>query len=141
MSPLQATPIALAINNSRASIPNIIIGNSGDLRFDLYSGPFTKNDQLTSAPFTDQYVYIPNVAFSVASQVLPALNNQGAEEKRGLLEERKRWLYERGDVAERYNAWLDAMANSKGVQEKRATTENLTLGYVTTDVRISSCVY
>ena len=37
-------PVALAINNTRASIPNIMITNSGSQRFDVYAGPFTKND-------------------------------------------------------------------------------------------------
>jgi hypothetical protein len=35
-------PVALTINNTRAAIPNIMITNSGELRFDIYAGPFTK---------------------------------------------------------------------------------------------------
>ena len=74
---------------------------------------------------------------SVASQVLPALNNQGAQEKR----KRDSWAaaldwekerYGRGEVERRYNAWLEEMAK-RGEVEKRSTS-NLTLGYVTSDV-------
>lgn len=39
-------PIGLAQGNNRSQIPNIIITNSGSLRFDLFKGSFTKNDQL-----------------------------------------------------------------------------------------------
>ena len=127
----------MAINNSRADIPNIMITNSGSQRFDVFAGAFTKNDQLTASPFTDSFLFIPNVTFSVASQVLPALNNQGAQEKR----KRDSWAapfdwekerYGRGEVERRYNAWLEEMAK-RGEVEKRSTS-NLTLGYVTSDV-------
>ncbi|KAF9012621.1 Metallo-dependent phosphatase-like protein [Cyathus striatus] len=115
-----ATPTALAINNTRASIPNIIIANSGSQRFDIYSGPFTKNDQLTASPFTDAFF-------------LPALNNAGADERRSLdaLEERERELYSRGYVGKRYREWLREM-DRRASFERRAA-KNLTLGYVTSD--------
>lgn len=131
----EATPVALAVNNSRASIPNIIISNSGGLRFDLYSGAFTKNDQLTSSPFADSFLYIPNVALSVASKVLPTLNHEGAnqrrQELREILEKRDAEAYSRGEVDMRYRRWLEEMDRRDG-EEKRAKG-NLTLGYVTSD--------
>ncbi|KAJ7840116.1 hypothetical protein B0H14DRAFT_2587677 [Mycena olivaceomarginata] len=43
----EVMPVALTVNNTCASVSNIIITNSGSLRFDIYAGPFTKNDQLT----------------------------------------------------------------------------------------------
>ncbi|OCH90565.1 hypothetical protein OBBRIDRAFT_834882 [Obba rivulosa] len=127
----EAMPYALTINNSRIDVPNIMIVNSGEERFDLYSGPFTKNDQLTTLPFTDAFVYIPDVPFSVANQVLPMLNHQGADEKRSLeYIEREMAEYARGEVGRRYRRWLQEM-NRRGA-EKRAAA-NLTLGYVTHD--------
>ncbi|KAG6805252.1 hypothetical protein H0H93_005227, partial [Arthromyces matolae] len=33
-----ALPVALTVNNTRASIPNLIITNSGSQRFDIYAG-------------------------------------------------------------------------------------------------------
>jgi hypothetical protein len=130
----QAVPTALSINNTRASIPNIIIVNSGSQRFDLYEGPFTRNDQLTASPFTNTFLFIPDVAFSVATQVLPALNGQGAENRRSLAEvrEREAILYGRGYVDKEYLEWLEEM-DRRGGAERRAA-ENLTLGYVTQDV-------
>lgn len=133
----------MAVNNSRASIPNIIISNSGGLRFDLYSGAFTKNDQLTSSPFADSFLYIPNVALSVASKVLPTLNHEGAnqrrQELREILEKRDAEAYSRGEVDMRYRRWLEEMDRRDG-EEKRAKG-NLTLGYVTSDVRTFSVLH
>ncbi|KAG8220507.1 5'-nucleotidase [Butyriboletus roseoflavus] len=122
----EAAPVALTINNTRAGIPNIIITNSGELRFNVFKGPFTKNDQLTAAPFTDSFFYIPNVTASVANQVLPALN-YGGSAKRSELE---RELWGRGHVESRYRSWLEDMGRRQ-IQTMNAT--NLTLGYVTTD--------
>ena len=131
---MQAIPFALAINNTRASIPNIIITNSGSQRFDVYAGPFTKNDLLTATPFTDSFKFIPNVTFSVANQVLSSLNDAGANERRALQEvllERENKLHDVDKVDRR---WLEEMDNKRNQVEWHAAT-NLTLGYVTTDVR------
>jgi len=130
----QATPVALAINNTRASIPNIMITNSGSQRFDIYAGSFTKNDQLTASPFADAFLFIPNVTFSVANQVLPTLNNAGANERRAMMEAREHELYGRGYVDTVYSKWLEEMDKKNDGMERRAA-QNLTLGYVTTDVR------
>jgi len=129
----QAAPVALAINNTRASIPNIMITNSGSQRFDVYAGSFTKNDQLTASPFADAFLFIPNVPFSVAKRVLPTLNHAGANQRRAVMEERERELYGRGYVDTVYRKWLEEMDKRNDGMAKRAA-QNLTLGYVTTDV-------
>ena len=127
---------SLIVNNSRAAIPNIMITNSGSQRFDLYSGPFTKNDQLTSSPFADTFLYIPEVPLGVARQVLPTLNHAGANERRASVEERERERYARGDVDMRYLAWLEEMDRRSNGPERRAA-RNATLGYVTHDVSMA----
>lgn len=135
-------PVALAINNTRASIPNVMITNSGSQRFDIYGGPFTKNDQLTASPFADAFLYIANVSAGIANQVLPALNHAGASGRRslGAEQEREEELYRRGYVGRRYNEWLREMDERAGAMERRAAA-NLTLGYVTNDVRSSSILF
>lgn len=127
----EVVPVALAINNTRASIPNIVITNSGSQRFDIYAGPFTKNDQLTASPFADTFLYIANVTAGVANQVLPALNNAGAAIRRRELVAREDELYRRGYVDSRYRAWLREMDMTAST--KRRAVGNLTLGYVTSD--------
>lgn len=127
-----AIPYALSINNTRDSIPAIFITNSGSQRFNVFQGPFTKNDQLTASPFTDSFLYISNVSFSIANQVLPALNNAGADEKRKR-DEIEKELWSRGVVDTRYKAWLEEMDRRAGIGRREATAGNLTLGYVTAD--------
>ncbi|KAJ7593234.1 Metallo-dependent phosphatase-like protein [Mycena floridula] len=124
-----ATPFALAINNTRTSIPNIIISNSGSQRFDIYAGAFTINDQLTASPFADSFLYIPSVPLSVASQVLSTLNNDGSDNRKRALDE---FMYGRGYVDKTYREWLSKMNVRHNGEEKRAA-RNLTLGYVTSD--------
>lgn len=133
----QVLPTALAINNSRASIPNIIITNSGGFRFDIYAGQFTKNDQLTASPFNNAFQYIPAVPLGIAKAVLPRLNGEGASSKRDIfvLADAAR-RYGRGDVEELYGRWVAEMYSRVG-HEPRAV-KNLTLGYVTQDVRCRS---
>ena len=134
----KAAPTALSINNTRANNPRLVITNSGSLRFDIYSGPFTKNDQLTTSPFTNAFVYIPGVPAGIANQAFSALNKAG-EGKRSVetLEEREREAYARGDIDIRFNKWLEEMDERNSGLEKRQAG-NLTLGYVTTDVRDST---
>ena len=131
----KAAPTTLSINNTRANVPRLVIANSGSQRFDIYSGPFTKNDQLTTSPFTNAFVYIPEVPAGVAKQAFNALNKAG-ESKRSVetLEAREREAYARGDIDMRFNRWLEEMDKKNFGLEKRQAG-NLTLGYVTTDVR------
>lgn len=128
----QVLPTALAVNNSRSHIPNIIIANSGGLRFDIYAGRFTRNNQLTASPFTDAFLYIAGVPLGIASAVTPALNRVNGKREvlvqRTVAEER----YGRGNVEERYGRWLAEMHAWAGPERRAA--QNLTLGYVTEDV-------
>lgn len=119
------------MNNTRANVPNIMITNSGGLRFDVLKGPFTKNDQLTASPFTDLFLYIPNVTFSTANQVLPALNGAGAAERKKRAEMEMEW-WGRGYVEGRYQAWLQEMERRARLGGRKEN--DLTLGYVTSDV-------
>lgn len=125
-----AIPTALAMNNTRTNVPNIMITNSGGLRFDVLKGPFTKNDQLTASPFTDLFLYIPNVTFSTANQVLPALNGAGAAERKKRAEMEMEW-WGRGYVEGRYQAWLQEMERRARLGGRKEN--DLTLGYATSD--------
>jgi hypothetical protein len=126
-----ATPVALTVNNTRASLDKVIIVNSGSQRFDLYAGPFTKNDQLVVSPFNDAFLFIPAVPAAAAKQILPLLNKEGSD-KRDLESAREADAYARGWVGSRYGDWLRRMDADASAMEKRAA-QNLTLGYVTQD--------
>lgn len=127
----EATPAVLSLNNSRADIPNMFIINSGSQRFDVFAGSFTRNDQFTASPFTDSFLYLPDISLDLANQILEELNNEGeARRKRDLRDEE---LWSRGYVDSRYMEWLEDM--DKRWANKRALG-NLTLGYVTDDVSV-----
>ena len=84
----QLIPIALGVtvvNTTRATIPRLIIINTGSIRFDLVEGPFTVDDSFIVSPFTDGFQYIPNVPYSIASKVDAGLNaDPGDSKKRDL---------------------------------------------------------
>lgn len=116
----------------------IAIANSGSQRFDILSGPFTKNDQLTASPFLDAFLYIPDIPLRYAKQVLMVLNQDNSVSRRnGMseLDEREKKLYAVGEVEMVYRRWLEEMGRRE--EMKRRTFENnqtYTLGYVTKDV-------
>jgi len=75
---------AVVINQTRSTIPRLIILNTGSVRFDLVKGPFTYDGKSTQTrtetlkltciadsfivnPFTDAFQYLPNVPYSMAS--------------------------------------------------------------------------
>ncbi|KAF8182105.1 Metallo-dependent phosphatase-like protein [Mycena galopus ATCC 62051] len=136
----EAVPTALALNTTRAGIPSLLIISSGSQRFDIFKGPFTKNDQLTASPFVNQYIYIPDVPFEAVIKVLPALNDAGAErlwpDEAGDLEESQQMRVWR-DEREVENAYAERLADMHRRYHEHpraaAAEEELTLGYVTAD--------
>ncbi|KAG6840041.1 hypothetical protein C0991_009414 [Blastosporella zonata] len=127
----KALPVALGINNTRNNIPNVIIANSGSQRFNIYTGPFTKNDQLTASFYPDQFLYIPEVRLSDARKVLAALNGGRAPPTRRGTDAAQTKADDLQYVDERYKAWLQDMDKRGGVERREA--QNQTLGYVTSD--------
>ncbi|KAI0597982.1 Ser/Thr protein phosphatase family protein [Biscogniauxia sp. FL1348] len=83
--PLLASALAGAVvNESRKDIARYIISNTGGIRFDMYKGPFTNDDNYIVSPFRDAFLYIAEVPYSLAKTVLDSLNNAGASQKRDL---------------------------------------------------------
>ncbi|RPD70195.1 hypothetical protein L226DRAFT_539048 [Lentinus tigrinus ALCF2SS1-7] len=127
----EAMTYSLTVNNSRADIPHIMIATAGSQRFDIFAGPFTKNDQLTASPFENFFSYIPNIPLSIARQVLPTMNGVATSKRRRELDEER---YARGDVDVQYRAWLEEMDRRASLYgTERRDDENVTLGYVTSD--------
>ncbi|SPO24302.1 uncharacterized protein UTRI_03570 [Ustilago trichophora] len=137
-------------NPDRKGVPNLIIANTGSQRFELYAGPFTKNDQYIVSPFTDAFQYIKDVPYKYANQVIHKLNNdkvaQATSRKRDVsTKESEEELYAQGHVSHIYNRWMKdqhnfATANSAAAEDlakldarAAAAQEQRTLGYVTKD--------
>ncbi|KAG9128442.1 hypothetical protein FRC07_011199 [Ceratobasidium sp. 392] len=66
-------PEVLVRGWNRKNVPFVFIANTGMLRWDIYQGPFTWNDQLTVLPFKEGYKYIV-VPWSVAQNVSDKLH-------------------------------------------------------------------
>ncbi|KAJ7194563.1 Metallo-dependent phosphatase-like protein [Mycena pura] len=134
----EAVPAVLAMNTSRTGIPFLLIISSGSQRFDIFKGPFTENDQWTVSPFINEYHFIPDVPFAVATKVLPALNRDGADQlwrgEEGKVSRQARiWRLE-CDVERGYRDWLEDMHRLYYARPAAADTDGvLTLGYVTSD--------
>ncbi|KAG9245647.1 Metallo-dependent phosphatase-like protein [Calycina marina] len=75
---------AIVVNASRATIPRYVIVNTGSIRFDLVKGPFTYDDSFIVSPFTDAFLYVPNVPYALAKDVLSSINGAPLNDKRDL---------------------------------------------------------
>ncbi|CAO1617587.1 unnamed protein product [Sympodiomycopsis kandeliae] len=88
--------------------PNIILMNSGSQRFDLYSGNFTRNDNFIVSPFTDAFLYLADVPYKYANQVLDDLNRRGAYSRRDAFVGDDQQKYEQGHIDDIYQQWRHA---------------------------------
>ena len=84
----QVLPAALAAANpERAKLPHISVIDTGNQRFDVYAGPFTRNDQYAVSPYTNVIVYM-SVPAGIAKQIPGQLNGGTSSKKRSEEEER-----------------------------------------------------
>ncbi|KFY48446.1 hypothetical protein V495_01325 [Pseudogymnoascus sp. VKM F-4514 (FW-929)] len=124
------------VNPDRSKTPRIIIANTGSVRFDLVQGPFTYDDSFIVSPFTNTFQYLADVPWSVASQLLDALN-RGGYQKRS--EERGADFSFQFPTRDNTEACLDpgtispevAKRSTRGIVRRQSST--LTPGYNTTD--------
>ena len=72
----QVLPDAIS-DHDRNDTPRIVILNTGAMRFDIFKGPFTIDTTYSVSPFTSGFRYIKDVPLSVASKILPLINNEG----------------------------------------------------------------
>ncbi|KAL8968600.1 MAG: hypothetical protein Q9183_002387, partial [Haloplaca sp. 2 TL-2023] len=60
----------------RKDIPSLVFVNTGGIRFDIFKGPFTKDNTYAVSPFTTGFRYIKNVPFSTAKRLKAILNQE-----------------------------------------------------------------
>ncbi len=60
----------VVVRPNRSSNARLIYANTGSVRFDMYKGPFTYDDNFIVSPFRDVFLYIPDVPYSLASGLL-----------------------------------------------------------------------
>lgn len=57
-----------------AEHPRYVIINTGSIRFDLFSGPFTRDTAFIISPFVNNWRYLPDVPLKYAKNITPELN-------------------------------------------------------------------
>lgn len=119
-------------NQARKDVPFIAIVNSLSQRFDVFKGPFTRNDQFTVSGFDDAFLFV-TVPFGVGKQILDALN--GKSNQRASLDNEMGQDYPESYVDGTFKAWLSHMWVAARPSRKQG--EDLTIGYVTNDVSIT----
>lgn len=72
----------IVVDPDRTAIARIIIINTGGVRFDLVKGPFTVDDSIIVAPFSNAFKYLPSVPHAMAKTVLDSLNAQPGPARR-----------------------------------------------------------
>lgn len=120
---------AIVVNKTRADKHRLIFGNTGAIRFDLYKGPFTYDDNFIVSPFRDIFRYIPDVPFEKAKSIITKLN-AGRVDKREGLASMSLPRDECVDPTLGYLARRNSRDMSPGVVRRQ---EFMTSGYVTSD--------
>ncbi|KAI0024391.1 Ser/Thr protein phosphatase family protein [Xylariomycetidae sp. FL0641] len=125
---------ATVVSEARKDKARYVITNTGGVRFDMYEGPFTYDDNFIVSPFDDALLFIPDVPFAQASTLLDRLNQAGASEKR-----RKRDLAYMLPVVER-DVCVDPFVGEVGKRDahppritRRQVVDLLVPGYTTRD--------
>ncbi|KAL8867739.1 MAG: hypothetical protein Q9174_005466, partial [Haloplaca sp. 1 TL-2023] len=60
----------------RKNIPSLVFVNCGGIRFDIFKGPFTKDNTYAVSPFTTGFRYIKDVPLSIAKKLKAILNQE-----------------------------------------------------------------
>lgn len=71
----------VVVNTDRADKSRMIFANTGSVRFDMHKGPFTYDDNYIVSPFNDIFLYIPDVPYADAQNLLTQLNGGGADKR------------------------------------------------------------
>ncbi|WAQ82279.1 hypothetical protein PtA15_2A596 [Puccinia triticina] len=150
------------VKNPTRPHPPLIVINTGAMRFDIFAGNFTVNDELITMPFANTFMYVPDVPRAIAKEFLMAMNQGGASRNRSGSKKMRRNLkrseeiekdeeYHLGqDVEDHYRTWLQLQSlhrgrtqlhlsaqveEEKGVLLERSIRKHgpLSYGYVTQD--------
>ncbi|KAK0633220.1 Metallo-dependent phosphatase-like protein [Immersiella caudata] len=63
----------IAVFKERVDVPRLVLINTGALRFDIFEGRFTRDSMVNMCPFTNGWVYIPDMPYADAKHVADVL--------------------------------------------------------------------
>ncbi|KAK4047352.1 hypothetical protein OIO90_006211 [Microbotryomycetes sp. JL221] len=121
---------------------NIVILNTGSIRFDIFKGSFTRNDQWIILPFTNHFLFISGVKKSIVQKLLPYLNIVGEHHLSNDLMNRSSFESFAANDVKIEHLYRRSLSNSfqryynelnLSTERERIQHEELTLGYVTYD--------
>lgn len=69
-TPLSEALGTTVVSTSRSDRARMVYSNTGGIRFDMYKGSFTYDDNFIVSPFRDVFLYIPDVPYSLAEGLL-----------------------------------------------------------------------
>jgi hypothetical protein len=127
----QVLPVSLTHNNNQAINTPFVVVESGTLRFNIFKGPFTRNDQFILAAHQNDFVYIPNLPASVVRRAAEFLDT-GVKPSSSFVVQSSEHPPAQTVLRPRtpYEEWLSSMQLSSGPVSHGG---GLTLGYVTED--------
>ncbi|KUJ09235.1 uncharacterized protein LY89DRAFT_690298 [Mollisia scopiformis] len=67
----------ITVNEDRKDVPRLALTNTGAMRFDVFKGPFTRDTTYILSPFVSKFLYIKDVPYKSAKQVLKIINSGG----------------------------------------------------------------
>jgi hypothetical protein len=67
--PIMEAMSTVVVNPAR-TVPRMVVGDTGGVRFDMYKGAFTRDDTFVIMPFRDVWLYFPEVPYSLAKGML-----------------------------------------------------------------------
>ncbi|EJT99848.1 hypothetical protein DACRYDRAFT_23415 [Dacryopinax primogenitus] len=115
----------------RSNIPLLAIFNRGSIRYDIYQGPFTRNDQYTVMPFKNQFFYV-TVPWAVGRRVVDEANKKREDQAR--LRDAMRMAMPSLPQPSEVPFPLPGAQTVLGGPKEPKEDEPLTLGYVTQDL-------
>jgi hypothetical protein len=68
---------AITVKEDRKDLPRLALTNTGAMRFDVFKGPFTRDTTYILSPFVSKFLYIKDVPYKSAKQVLKIINSGG----------------------------------------------------------------
>ncbi|CAK7237259.1 hypothetical protein SEUCBS140593_009898 [Sporothrix eucalyptigena] len=71
----------IVVRPDRNTTARMIFANTGSIRFDMYKGPFTYDDNFIVSPFRNVFRYVADVPFADANNLLDQLNRGGADKR------------------------------------------------------------
>ncbi|KAA1121573.1 hypothetical protein PGTUg99_032499 [Puccinia graminis f. sp. tritici] len=122
------------VKNPTRPHPPLIVVNTGAMRFDIFAGNFTVNDELITMPFSNTFMYVPDVPRSIAEKFVVAMNQGGVARRRSDVKRMRRDLSEEIEKDEDYHLGQDVEAHYRKWLQLQSSLRRPTQSYLSADM-------